>query len=129
MKSSQSGFTIVEIMITVLIVAVLAAVAIPNLLRSRVEAHDAAAKSALKAISIALETYSSTEHQYPSDTTSLIGVSPPYLSVDYFSGIHSGFTFTSNLSAYDYSATATPVSPTSGSGSFTITTGGLIVAN
>ena len=53
------GFTLVEIMVVVLIKAILATIAIPNLLRARVEAHDASAKSALKAIGVAMETYSS----------------------------------------------------------------------
>ena len=57
MKNNQSGFTLVEIMIVVLIIALLASIAIPNVLRARVNAHDATAKAALKSISTAMENY------------------------------------------------------------------------
>ena len=110
-----------------MIIALLAAISIPNLLRARIEAHDATAQASLKSISTALETYASTHSQYPPDTTSLIGVVPPYLSVDYFSGVHSGFSFTmTTLTSATYAAKAEPVSATSGSTTFTITTGGVL---
>jgi prepilin-type N-terminal cleavage/methylation domain-containing protein len=126
MLNQKSGFTLVEVMIVVVIIALLASIGIPNLLRARVEAHDAAAQAALKSISTALETYASTENQYPPDTTSLLGVVPPYLAVDYFTGIHSGFTFTITLTTDTYSVTATPASTGLGTTTFTITTGGVL---
>ena len=123
----KDGFTLVEILVVVLIVALLAAIVIPNLLRSRVNADDAAAQAALKAISTALETYASKYNQYPSDTTSLINVTPPYLSVDYFTGTHSGFTFTSTITDTTYTIIANPVNANLGSGSFSISTSGVLV--
>ena len=129
MSNSRSGFTLVEIMVVVLILALLAAIAIPNYLRARVNAHDAAAQAALKAISTALETYATSNSEYPATTTSLIGVTPPYLTVDYFSGVHSGFTFTHAITPATYSVTAHPVNANLGSSSFTISTGGVLSAN
>ena len=130
MRNQKTGFTLVEIMIVILIIALLAAIGIPNLLRARFEAHDATAQDALKSISTALETYASTENRYPPDTTSLLGVVPPYLAVDYFTGIHSGFTFTTTLLTNDtYSVTAEPVNTNLGSASFTVTTGGVLTEN
>ena len=130
MKRTTSGFTLVEIMIVVLIIALLASIAIPNLLRARLTAHDASAQAALKAISTAMETYLSLNTSYPADTNTLLIASPPYLQVDYFTGTHGGFTFTvDSLSTRIYSITATPASDSLGSRSFTISTGAVLTAN
>ncbi len=131
MKNNNSGFTLVEIMIVVLIIALLSAIAIPNVLRARVNAHDAAAQAALKSIGTAMETYLAANTYYPTTTTSLTGATPPYLMVDYFNGAtHDGFTFTlNNLTNQIYSVTAAPASANLGSASFTITTGSVLVQN
>ena len=130
MKKNNSGFTLVEIMIVVLIIALLSSIAIPNLLRVRINAHDASAQTALKAISTAMETYLSSNTTYPPDTTTLVNATPPYLQVDYFTGTHNGFTFTlDSLSSQLYSVTAAPTSSNLGSGSFTISTGSVLVTN
>ena len=130
MKRNNSGFTLVEIMIVVLIVALLASIAIPNLLRARMSAHDASAQATLKAISTAMESYLSVNTTYPPDTTTLVNATPPYLQADYFTGTHNGFTFTlDSLSSQLYSVTAAPTSANLGSGSFTISTGSVLIAN
>ena len=130
MERTDSGFTLVEIMLVILIVALLASIAIPNVLRARINAHDASAQTALKAISTAMETYLSANNAYPPDMTTLVDATPPYLQVDYFTGTHNGFTFTlDSLSNELYSVTAVPASPNLGSGSFTISTGSVLVAN
>ena len=126
----NTGFTLVEIMVTVMIVTLLAAIAIPSLLRARAGAYDSMAQSTLKAISTAMETYATTKSRYPPDTTSLTNIAPPYLSTDYFTGIHSGFSYTpDSLTSSAYSITAAPTSSTLGNPSFTITTGGLLIQN
>ena len=131
MKNNQSGFTLVEIMIVVLIIAILASIAIPNILRARVNAHDAAAQAALKTIGTAMETYLATNDSYPATTTALIGVSPPYLQIDYFDGnAYNGFTFTvDTLNTQIYSITAAPASANLGTASYTISTGSVLVQN
>jgi len=130
MPSRNNGFTLVEIVITVMVITLLAAIAIPSLLKARAGAYAAMAQSTLKAISTALETYASSESRYPPETTSLTAITPPYLSTDYFIGIHSGFSFTSDsLTSTAYSITAVPTNANLGNASFTISTGGLLVQN
>ena len=130
MHSRDNGFTLVEIMVTVMIIALLAGIAIPSLLRARAQAHDSMAQTTLKAISTALETYASSESQYPPNTTSLTNIAPPYLSTDYFTGIHHGFSYNSDtLTGFTYSITAAPANTGLGNASFTISTGGLLLQN
>ena len=56
-KNNRSGFTLVEIMIVVAIIALLAAVGIPSLLNARRTANDAAASANIKSIATEMETY------------------------------------------------------------------------
>ncbi|MCP4650036.1 MAG: prepilin-type N-terminal cleavage/methylation domain-containing protein [PVC group bacterium] len=53
----DAGFTLVEIMIVVAIIAMLAALAIPNLLRARLAANEAVAQGTLKALCTACENF------------------------------------------------------------------------
>jgi type II secretion system protein G len=126
MLKKIKGFTLVEILIVIAIIAILAAIAVPNLLRARINANDASAKATLKTISNALENYMSTNQNYPPETTSLLGVTPPYLQKDYFTGTHNGFTFSASLNNYDYVVVATPVNSSMGTTSITLTTGGIV---
>jgi len=122
---SRKGFTLVEIMIVVLIIALLAAIAIPNLLRARAQANASAAQATLRGISNALEQYASVNDRYPGNTTSLTGATPPYLPDDYFVGTHNGYTFEASLTDYTYTVTATP-NGTINFDTFTISTGGVL---
>lgn len=64
-RSGQGGFTLVEIMIVVAIIALLAAIAIPNVLRGRTTANEAAAVGNLRALVSSLEMYRSVNNAYP----------------------------------------------------------------
>ena len=126
MLKKKNAFTLVEILVVIGIIALLAAIAIPNLLRAKHSANESSAQSTLKSISTALENYFASNSLYPSNTSALLGVTPPYLNVDYFAGTHSGYSFTSVLSDYAYTITASPISSSAGAHTFTITTGGTL---
>ena len=64
-RSAERGFTLVEIMIVVAIIALLAAIAIPNVLRGRTTANESAAIGNVRALISSLEMARSVNSAYP----------------------------------------------------------------
>ena len=105
--NKMRGFTLIEMMIVVAIIAILAAIAVPNLLRSRIQTNEASAVQGIRAIVSAQTSYNTQHGHYTQDFADLTVAVPPFLNGDW-SKPKNGYTFTLSGTADNYSVNADP---------------------
>jgi type IV pilus assembly protein PilA len=124
MRESNEGFSLIELLIVVAIILIIAAIAIPNLLKSKMAANQSSAVASLRTINTSEATYSSTYNQGYTSTLAQLGPPASGSSTSSTAGLidsvlaggaKSGYTFAYtagaavNGSTPSYQVTATPV--------------------
>jgi type IV pilus assembly protein PilA len=138
MRNKQKGFSLIELLIVVAIILIIAAIAIPNLLRSKMAANEASAVSSMRTLNTVMVEYNNTYGTDPPNLASLAPATTPsstaadlvdqLLSTD--PATKSGYTITytsgGGTPVTTYTMIAAPVSSATGQRKFFTDQSGVI---
>ena len=129
-NNKQKGFSLIELLIVVAIILIIAAIAIPNLLRSKMAANEASAVASLRTYNTAITSFSTTYGTDPATSLAQLGpaTTPSSTAADLVDNLlgsaapsKSGYTFSYTAGAASssgvisqYSITAQPQSSSTG---------------
>jgi prepilin-type N-terminal cleavage/methylation domain-containing protein len=94
----ERGFSLIELLIVVAIILIIAAIAIPNLLKSKIAANEAAAVGAVRTLNTAQATYFNSCQVYATsigelNTGTICAAGANVIDASLGSGAKSGYTF------------------------------------